>query len=329
MTATTPDPIFQVANGFMAAKLLFVANEVGLFTTLGESSATLDELATRTGIPRRTLRIVADASVSLGFLERHGDEYRNTSVSSTFLSGRGPMDLRPALRYWDRLNYQRWAKLEEAVRSDKAVFGDFVFTAEEQQLYSEGVEAITTGAARALATTYDFGRHRKLLDVGGGTGSFTLAILRQHDRLEATVFDLPAVADLARRRLAADPLGPRVRIVEGDFFTGDLPDDHDVILVANVIHNMLPERNRALLRRIAASAPAGARLLLLDFWTDATHTEPLAAALMAGAFLLVSGEGDVYSGEEVGDWLEATGWRKLERTPVAGPISLIVAEKPK
>ena len=110
MPDVTPDLIFQVANGFMAAKHLFVANEVGLFVALEASPAMLDDVAQLTGIPRRTLRIVADAMVALGFLERQGDYYQNTPVSSTFLSGRTPTDLRPALRYWNQLNYQRFCK---------------------------------------------------------------------------------------------------------------------------------------------------------------------------------------------------------------------------
>ena len=81
--------------------------------------------------------------------------------------------------------------------------------------------------------------------------------------------------------------------MEGDFFTDPLPEDHDAILLANVVHNFLPERNRALLRRVGASAPAAARLLLVDFWTDPTHTQPLMAALMAGAFLLDGSRGRV------------------------------------
>jgi ubiquinone/menaquinone biosynthesis C-methylase UbiE len=327
MPEVTPELIFQVANGFMAAKHLFVANEVGLFVALAASPGTLDDVAQRTGIPRRTLRILADAMVALGFLERQGDQYQNTPVASTFLSGRTPTDLRPALRYWNQLNYQRWTELEAVVRMEQAVFGEFAFTAEEQQLYTEGVEAITAGTARALATTYDFARHRRVLDLGGGTGSFLRAILRQHDNVEATLFDVPAVAALARQRLAGSPVAARLRIVEGDFFTDPLPNDHDAILIANVFHNFLPERNRALLGRVCSFAPAGARLLLVDFWTDPTHTQPLMAALMAGAFLLVTGKGDVYSVEEVRDWLQATGWRMLERTPLAGPTSLIVAEK--
>ena len=327
MPDVTPDLIFQVANGFMAAKHLFVANEIGLFEALGDAPATLDNLAHRTGIPRRTLRILADAMVALGFLERQGDSYQNTPVAATFLSGRTPTDLRPALRYWNQLNYQRWTQLEEVVRTEQAVFGEFAFTPEEQQLYTEGVDAITAGTARALATTYEFAGHRQVLDLGGGTGSFLLAVLRQHPHVEATLFDAPAVAALARQRLAGSPVAARLRIVEGDFFTDPLPEDHDAILLANVCHNFSPERNRALLGRVGACAPAGARLLLVDFWTDPTHTQPLTAALMAGAFLLVTGEGDVYSAEEVGDWLQATGWRLREQTPLAGPTSLIVAEK--
>jgi SAM-dependent methyltransferase len=327
MPDVTPDLIFQVANGFMAAKHLFVANEIGLFEALGDAPATLDHLAHRTGIPRRTLRILADAMVALGFLERQGDAYQNTPVAATFLSGRTPTDLRPALRYWNQLNYQRWTQLEAVVRTEQAVFGEFAFTPEEQQLYTEGVDAITAGTARALATTYAFARHRQVLDLGGGTGSFLLAVLRQHPHVEATLFDAPAVAALARQRLAGSPVAARLRIVAGDFFTDPLPEDHDAILLANVCHNFSPERNRALLGRVGACAPAGARLLLVDFWTDPTHTQPLTAALMAGAFLLVTGEGDVYSAEDVGDWLQATGWRLREQAPLAGPTSVIVAEK--
>ncbi len=104
MPDVSPELIFQVANGFMAAKHLFVATEVGLFAALGDAPATLDDLAHRTGVPRRTLRIVADAMVALGFLTRQGDDYQNTPVAATFLSGRTPTDLRPALRYWNRLN---------------------------------------------------------------------------------------------------------------------------------------------------------------------------------------------------------------------------------
>lgn len=309
----------------MAAKHLFTANEVGLFEKLAESPANLDELARRAGIPRRTMRIIVDAMVALGLVERHDDRYQNGPVAAIYLSGRTPADLRPALKYWNRLNYQRWTQFERAVRTDTAVFGEFEFEEEEQRLYTEGVEAITAGTAQALATTYDFNQHRRLMDLGGGTGSFLTPILRQYRDLEATLYELPSVALLARRRLAGDPITARVQVREGDFFKDDLPNDHDAVLLCNVCHNFLPERNLQLLRRIRDFVPTDARLLIVDFWTDSTHTQPLTAALMAGTFLLTS-RGDVYSEDDVRCWLDETGWHGLERKSLAGPASLIVAE---
>ena len=87
MAEITPDPIMRVAMGFMAAKHLFIASEIGLFENLGGGPATLDELAAKSGIPHRTLRISADAMVSLGLLEREGEHYRNSAAAAAFLSG--------------------------------------------------------------------------------------------------------------------------------------------------------------------------------------------------------------------------------------------------
>jgi hypothetical protein len=327
MTDVTPVRIFEVATGFMAAKHLFVANEVGLFEKLTEGPATLDELTERIGIPRRTTRIVADAMVALGFVERQGDRYQNGPVADSFLSGRAPTDLRLLLRYFNRLLYPTWMKLEEAVRTGQTPSQQFQFTEEDQRLFSEGVEAFSAGQAQALAANYDFSRHRSVLDLGGGTGSFLIAVLSQHSGLDGTLFELPGAAAVARQRLVGSPLAGRIRVEEGDFFKTSIPGGHDAIIVANVIHVFSPERNLELLRRIREFVSDGSRLLLVDLWTDPTHTQPLFAALMAGAFLLRSGEGDVYSEEEVRVWLKTTGWRPLERKPLAGPASLIAAEK--
>jgi len=171
----SPEVIFEVTMGFMASKHLFVANELGLFTALAEGPATLEQLAEKIGVPTRTLRIVADAMVALGFLERDQSAYRNGATADAFLSGRGPMNLAPALRFMNAIAYPLWEDFERTVRTGAPARGEL--TAEQQKIFSEGVEALTAGPAHALATTYDFGRHRRLLDVAGGTGSFLVAIL--------------------------------------------------------------------------------------------------------------------------------------------------------
>ena len=155
MPAITPEPIMKIAMGFMAAKHLFAASEIRLFEALASGPASLDELADRTGVPSRTLAIVAAAMVGLGLIERDGDRYRNGDAVAAFLAGNPGADLRPMLRFFDKISYPTWQQLAAAVRSGQgqAQFGKFDKT--EQQIFSAGVEAFSAPVAAALATSYD------------------------------------------------------------------------------------------------------------------------------------------------------------------------------
>lgn len=321
----SPDPILRLASGFMAAKHLFAASELGLFEALADAPATIDALAARTGLTRRAARISADAMVALGLLERDGDRYRNSAAADHYLAGRSPTDLRPLLRFWDTISYPTWESLAEALASGppREVFE---LDDDQQAIVSAGIEAVLAGPANALGKVVDFSAHQRLLDVGGGTGSWSIATVRRYPHLHATIFELPVVAEMARSRIAEAGLADRLGVVAGDIMVDDLPPGHDVLLVANLIHYWSPEDNVSLLRRVRAAAPEGARLLLADFWTDPTHTQPVQAALMAGEFAVHLKDGDVYSVEEVRSWLPSGGWRFVEHTVLAGPQSLIVAE---
>lgn len=309
----------------MSAKHLFAASELGVFEALADSPATLESLAARTGLTRRAARISADAMVALGILEREGDTYSNGDTAAAFLSGHGPADLRPFLRFWDKISYPTWCGLAQALGSGPA---KEVFDLDEelQKLVSAGIEAILAGPAAALAEIIDFSGRRRLLDVGGGTGSWSVAVVRRHENIRATIFELPAVAEIARERVAEAGLTSRIDVTVGDAMTEPLPSGHDVFLLANLIHYWSADDNRELLQRVRSAAAVGSQLLLADFWTDRTHTEPVHAALMAGEFAVHLRNGDVYSVDEAREWLNETGWRFIEHKALAGPQSLIVAE---
>lgn len=322
----TPDPIMRVATGFMAAKHLFIASEIGIFQALGGAPASLDEIARKVGLPARTVRISVDAMLSLGLLELQGDRYRNSPSAAAFLSGASGPDLRPMLRFWDRISYPAWLNLENAVRTGQGQSHFEAFNAEEQQIFSLGVESFSAPAATALAERYDFGRHRRVLDVAGGTGSFLTAVLRRHPAVSGTLFELPGACEVARQRLANAPEGARIDIIPGDLVKDPLPADHDAVILANTVHVLSANHNLELFGKIRAVVASGARLLLVDLWTDATHAQPPTAALMSGEFLIISGEGQAYGQDEGEGWLQQTGWRTLECTPLAGPSSVLVAE---
>jgi SAM-dependent methyltransferase len=322
-TTIDPEPLFKVASGFMAAKHLFAAAELELFAALAQGHASIEEIAARIGIPVRTARVCADAMVALGFVVREGEHYRNGDVADAFLSGQGSADLRPLLCFWDRISYPNWAKLADALRTSVAARTEL--TEEQGEIYSAGVEAITAGTAKALVDTYDFSVHSRILDVGGGTGSFLVAALDRHPALSGTLVEIEPTLSVAHERIAAGPHADRIEVIGADALVDPLPDGHDALLVVNLAHLFSPEHNRQLFRRLRQVAQPEARLLLVDFWTDPSHTDPPFAALMAGEFLLFSDEGDVYSEAEVREWLADSGWTPVERRPLAGPQSLIIA----
>ncbi|MEV6521520.1 methyltransferase [Longispora sp. NPDC051575] len=323
--AVSPARILELVSGFRAAKFLMAASDLGVFEALADAPAPIEVLAARTDLTRRAARIVADAMVALGLLDRTGDTYRNSAAAAAYLTGTGSSDLRPFLRFSDRMSYPAWTDLAHALRHGPTTqITDLDPTL--QKVFSEGVEALNAGPAEALAASVDLaGRHR-LLDVGGGTGSWSIRVARAHPEVTATVVELPQVVDLARRRIAEHGLAGRIGVVAGDIRTADLPTGHDCALLANVVHCFSPADNQLLLGNVRRAVGRGALLLLADIWTDPTHTEPVVAALMAGEYAVNIADGDVYSVVEARAWLAGTGWRFVGHRDLTGTKSVVVAE---
>lgn len=323
-TELSPEPILQIAGGFMASKHLFAANELGIFEALGQGPTDLAGLAGRTGLTPRGARISVDAMVALGLVERDGEAYRNGPVAAAYLTGGTPVDMRPLLRFWDRISFPAWLHLATALATEPPV--QLLDIDEElKPIMSEGIEAFQAGPSMTLPHVLDLSGTRRLLDVGGGTGSWSIALVRHHASLVATVLELPDIAPIARTRIAQEGLQDRIDVLAGDA-TETIPGGYDAYLLANVVHYWSPQRNIATLRRIREVAEPGALVALVDFWTNRTHTEPFVAAMMAGEFAVHLKEGDVYSVDEAAAWLSETGWRMTGHRPLTGPMSVVVAE---
>jgi SAM-dependent methyltransferase len=322
----SPEPIFRVAQGFMAAKYLFAASDLGVFKGIPDAGCTLAELAWTTHVPPRTLRMVVDALVALGLLRGDGlgeaKRYRHTPETWEYLSQRTPSDISRFLRFWDQLSYRGWVDFTTSVRTGKVGIRGVAPTPEELRVLFEGVAAITEVAAESLAARYDFSRHRRLLDLGGGTGGFVEVIARRHPQLQGTLFDI--APEIARQRFAEVGLGSRFAVVEGDFFVDEIPGGHDVLLLSSIMHYYQPEQDIALLRRARQVSAPGTRILLVDYWLDAKRTSPLFNALMAGEFLVVDG-GDSHGVDQAERWLAETGWRYESQISLEGPASALLA----
>lgn len=319
-----PDRIMMVAHGYMAAKIVFLAVEVGLFAVLGNGWATLEEIAEGCHLPERTTRMLLDALVMFRLLEYADGRYRNAADAAEFLTGRGSLDIRPVLQYFNKISYPTWMDAETAVRTGQAVRREL--GPDETAAFEKAVAVVTMPGATALANEYDFRPHRRVLDVGGATGTFMAAALERYEHLSWTLLDLPEVAEMARAAPAVAEFGDRVEVIGADAFTDPLPEGYDAILVAHFLHLFPAKRNIELLGRLRGVATEDGRVLLVDWWSGSDPVTPHPNTVFGAWEFLLIGGGDTYCPDEVEQWLSQTGWRTIEHRPLVAPMSLLVAE---
>jgi spermidine synthase len=155
------------------------------------------------------------------------------------------------------------------------------------------------------------GEARKLLDIGGGSGAYAQAFLEASPGLTATIFDLPLVINMARRRLASTGLLDRIQLVAGDFYKDKLPTGHDLALLSAIIHQNSPEQNVELYRKIFSALQPEGRLVIRDHVMSSDHTQPTSGALFAVNMLVGTAGGRTYSFEEIKSALESAGFIKV------------------
>jgi len=164
-----------------------------------------------------------------------------------------------------------------------------------------------------------------LLDVGGGPGVWTIAFLRRHTRARATLYDLPDVIPIARGHLAAAGLEERVRLVGGDFMRDDaLPTGADLAWVSAIVHQNSRAENRALFGKIHRALAPGGHVLVRDYVMDAARTAPASGALFAVNMLVRTSGGGTYSLDELGEDLQAVGFRDVRQVRVGRSMDSVV-----
>jgi len=189
-----------------------------------------------------------------------------------------------------------------------------------------GPDAELVAAAAALPHFYDLGWHRRLLDLTGGDGRWSIAATTMCPGLRATVLADPSAVSCARDRIAAAGVARRVQVVGRQLTEARIPSGYDVILLADDMHRRTPADNLQSLQRLRASANYGARLLLADPWTDNTSPHTLASISPATTRPPAGGETIGYQLEQIREWLRLTGWHFFWQAPLARPYSLVVAD---
>jgi acetylserotonin N-methyltransferase len=316
--------------------VLTVADEVGTFVALSAQSLTTDELAARISVDARALGMHLGLLGAMGFVERHDGRWRATAATRTWLHPEAEGYAGPLLhrfRETQPLHGQLLATLRPQVQAD--AYDSAVAEWERGEMPPELARMITAfmnahsrAAAKAVSVQPLFAQVRSLLDVGGGSAVFSIAIAKAHSSLHATVMEIAAVCAEADRYIAASGAAPRVRTQPVNMFTQPWPTGHDAHFLSNILHDWSDETFRLLVKKSFDALPSGGRIVLHEILMDDDGCGPLAAAAFS-MLMLIGTRGRQYSLPELRGFLEPVGFTGIEAFSTGGGYySLVVARKP-
>jgi SAM-dependent methyltransferase len=322
--------ILERMNGYRTACVMGAAAELDLWTALGEQSLTAEQLAQRLACDLRALRILLDAGVALQLFEKRDAQYSVPPELLAWLVEAGPQSVLPMLRH-SACIMRAWSQLAATVKSgDPAPRQASIRGAEgDRASFIAAMHTISCPMADDLVKQLGPLNFHRLLDVGGASGTWTLAFLRGVPTAVATIFDLPDAIQQARHRLAGTEFAGRVALAAGDFYVDDLPDGCDFAWVSAICHQHSRRRNRELFAKVCRALIPGGRIAIRDVVMEPCRTKPLDGALFAINMLANTESGGTFTFAEYAEDLQLAGFENPQLLVKHEAMnSIVVANKP-
>lgn len=315
--------IREMATGFQASRVLLTAIELDIFTAIGDRSPTSDEVALAAGAQPRSCDRLLNALCSLGFLTKTGGRFSNTAAARRLLV-QGSPDYMAGLGHTASM-WKAWSGMTDAVRSDRPALRPAVNDRGDGWLepFIAAMHYRAEQQADRLARGFDLSRVGRVLDVGGGSGSFAMAFCRRQPGLSAVVFDLPNVVPITQRYVAAAGLSDRVTTIVGDYLRDDLPGAFDLVFLSAIVHSNGPAENEALMEKCRNALNPGGRMAVVDFVMDDDRVSPPVGTMFALNMLVATDEGDTYTESEIRSWMERAGLSDISRADTAFGTAIV------
>lgn len=332
---TDPVDIYRVRDGICAADMLLTGIvHLDLFSWLAEHPATLEDICRVFETSPRPTDVMLTLFAAMGLVEAHEDTFHVTPAAREHLVKTSPWYLGP---YYESLKNRPVAlDLLKVLKSGKPAnwssqtdghdwhraMEDDAFAAQ----FTAAMDCRGVYLAQAVAKTLDLSRHRRVLDIAGGSGIYACSLVAHHPHVFATVFEKPPVDRIAARAIAGRGCSDRVGVLAGDMLSGRLPQDADVHLWSNVLHDWDEPVVRRLIGASFDALPPGGLIVIHDAFLNAAKDGPLHVAEYS-VLLAHASEGRCYSTREIARYLADAGFRDPDYRDTAAARGVMTAAK--
>lgn len=320
--------LFDLCAGFVYSQVLLACVRLNLLAAVGGQPLSASELARLTDLDPERLQRLIDAATSLELLESGNDD-------TYHLGPRGALIVsQPALIEMIRHHWMLYEDLRDPVallkgtgeRTHLEQFWCYARSAPGEASSRDGAEhysALMTSTrllfAEEVMHAYDFGRHRRVLDVGGGEAMWAIELAKLYPQIQVTVFDLPPVAALAEARINAHDMTRRVKAIGGDFRCDDLPPGADLVMLNRVLHDHDDHVALGILKAARKALASDATLMVAEPMLESGDASRVGAAYFSFYFLAM-GSGRARSAAAIRRLLQQAGFARIRRHATSQPL---------
>jgi SAM-dependent methyltransferase len=322
-----PNTIREYAASFQKSRILLSGFELDIFTNIDEAGITARQIAHKLQLDEHGCDRLLNALVSLGFITKQNDSFFNTPESQTFLSKKSP-EYFGGLMHTNHL-WNTWSNLTQVVKTGKAAHRAEINERGEGWLSPFITAMHDRGKKQApqQLAALDLSGIRSVLDVGGGSGAYSMAFISQKPGIEATVFDLPNVVPITEKFIEKEGFTGKVKTCTGDYTVDDLPVGFDLVFLSAVIHSNPLETNRDLVKKCFKSVNKNGKIVIQDWIMNNDRTLPVSGAIFAINMLIGTEAGDCFTEQEVSNMLTIAGFKNISRTEFDTGLSQVIAYK--
>jgi ribosomal protein S19E (S16A) len=316
---SNPGQILGASSSYWRSFAIHTAVKLDLFTVIGDQTSSGEDVAKRIDGDAHGVTTLLNALAALGFVTKDKNKFSNTEASGTFLVSTSRRYIGHLIRHHANLS-PAWTRLEESVRTGRPVrerSSDCGGSAQED--FCRGMHTQAMGVAPQTAKEIDLNGREKLLDLGGGPGTWAIHFVLANPGLAATVFDLDGTRPIAEQTISQFNVSDRVDFHGGDYTTDPLPGGFDAAWLSHILHAESPDTCRAIIRKTVDALKENGLVLIHEFILDSTGTKPLFPALFSLNMLLTAPGGRSYSRKELEDMLAEAGVRDLHMLDYWGP----------
>jgi predicted O-methyltransferase YrrM len=324
--------LMGLASGQTEARIVQTAIELAVFDALENSTQTATDVAHRLDLDPRATELLLNALAALLLLDKNDASFSLSEAARRFLLKSSPQYLGGMIHFESAL-WSHWENLPEAIRSGRPVRPPNMYQndAAETETFINAMDSLVKarGDAEVLAKAIDWSGVADLLDVGSGPATYPIALCARFPKLRVTILDLPATLTITERFVRAAGLSDRITLIAGDYRSDSVPGSYDVILLSNIVHGENPDRNAALLLKLASNLKPGGRIIVKDHILDGTRANPPVGAIFSMLMLLTTDGGRCYSFAEIRSWMEKASLGKVQQIDLPPPLnsSLVIGTK--